>query len=206
MTSFRTSVRPFSDFHFSERFWKKPGFNKFCHFLYFKKWKKKKKMTDWLHFTDGRTPIHCIALYCITCIALHYIMCIALHCIALLTERNVNSTACLLLIVPSVTFIFFCHWMYPMDCVSVNVVRQLFWLRTSVRTHYWLRTELKLNWNNWNLSVHPWHSYILHWYFHFWEVKWLHSVRPSSYIQISILAGSWVRNLASTRFCHFFVF
>jgi hypothetical protein len=55
--------------------------------------------------------LHCIALHCIAlhCIALHCIVlhCIALHCIALhcitLTERNVNSTACFVLIVPSVT-------------------------------------------------------------------------------------------------------
>jgi hypothetical protein len=57
--------------------------------------------------TDGLPYIHCIALHCIAlCITLY---CIVLHCIALralhyvralhciLTERNVNSTACLLL-------------------------------------------------------------------------------------------------------------
>jgi hypothetical protein len=85
----------------------------FCHFLYFKK-----KLTDFIPYgrTDFRTYIalHCIALHCIVrtlhCIVLYCtIVCsiIALHCIVLhciLTERNVNSTACLLLNVPSVTF------------------------------------------------------------------------------------------------------
>jgi hypothetical protein len=159
-------------------------------------------MTDWLHSvrTDG-LPLHCtcIALHCIVllhcivvlCIALHYIAlhCIALHCIAaywlnvMLIVRHVCSW-----IVPSVTF----NVLPPIGsvCLFVVFVRQLFfgsgppYGRTDLLLY---ATELKLNWNNWNLSVHPWHSYtdILHWYFHFSEGKWLHSsVRP--YIQISI--------------------
>jgi hypothetical protein len=45
--------------------------------------------------------VHCIALcitlYALHCIALHYVHCIAYVHACILTERNVNSTACLLL-------------------------------------------------------------------------------------------------------------
>jgi hypothetical protein len=74
-----------------------------------------KRLTDFIPYgrTDFRTYIalhcialhyvhvlHCIALCALHCIALRCIALCALHCIALhciLTERNVNSTACLLL-------------------------------------------------------------------------------------------------------------
>jgi hypothetical protein len=132
--------------------------------------------------------LYCIALhcYCIACITLHYVTCIALHTYwtVMLIVRHVCSW-----IVPSVTFNkFFAIECITSDRICVFVclclsVTFFFWLRTSDGQTYLLyATELKLNWNNWNLSVHPWHSYMQHftWYFHFSGGKRLHSVRPSS--------------------------
>jgi hypothetical protein len=80
--------------------------------LFFKNEKKIKKwLTDFIPLRTDGLPLHCIALHCIArcivlhCIALYCITCIALHCTlycvtcmhCMLTERNVNSTACLLL-------------------------------------------------------------------------------------------------------------
>jgi hypothetical protein len=106
-----------------------------------------------------------IALRCR--IALH------LHLRLLLTERNVNSTACLLLIVPSVTFNFFAI-IIDRICVCLFVLTSTFFF---FFWDYYGRTTLDciVNWN-WteitNLSVHPWHSY--------WqeENNWNLSVHP----------------------------
>jgi hypothetical protein len=163
MTSFHASVRTFR-FPFGEVLSSKPGFNKILSFCILKNEKKKKKMTDWLHY--GRTdfvhtlhyialPLHCIALHCIVhCIALHYITYIAyvhyITCIAywlnVMLLRHVCSW-----IVPSVTF-----KLMPLNvasdriCVSVCVCLSVafFWLRTSVRTDLltvcdWTETKLK---------------------------------------------------------------
>jgi hypothetical protein len=55
------------------------------------------------------------------------------------------------------------------------------WIHGHWRLTWLYATELKLNWNNWNLSVHPWYRT-----YHFYidisilaRGKWLHSVRPS---------------------------
>jgi hypothetical protein len=148
-----------------------------------------KKKKNWLTSfrTDGRTSIritlHCIVLHyialhciaCITCIALRVLHC-TLHCIAywlnvMLIVRHVCSW-----IVPSVTFktykfkskFFAINYGLRSDlCVSVSFVCNVFLapdLRTDGQTYLLYATELKLNWNNWNLSVHPWHSYILTFY------------------------------------------
>jgi hypothetical protein len=136
-------------------------------------------MTDWLHSvrTDG-LPLHtlCIAftlcalcaLHCIVlhCIALHYIHCIALRIYCIAYWLNV------MLIVRHV-----CSWIVP--SVTFNVLPRsdlCFLCRLSVTFFFgsgppYGRTDLldcmrltELNWNNWNLSVHPWHSYILTFY------------------------------------------
>jgi hypothetical protein len=110
---------------------------------------KKKKKNDWLTSfvrTDGLPyTLHCIALHCIAlcyivalmihCIYIALRTYIALHCIDIPSERNVNSTACLLLNcyighVPqrfsvSVCFVFVCLFLVPFgsDEVRPSVLR-----------------------------------------------------------------------------------
>jgi hypothetical protein len=187
------SIRPsvHSDFHFSgglssETWLQRPSVHsdfhllrgpvpvqastRFCHFVFLKKWKKKKKMTDWLHSvrTDFRYIAlrHCIALHCIACIvmialhcvhalmhciALHVHMCIALHyvyCITywlnvMLIVRHVCSW-----IVPSVTFNFF-----AIECITSDRICVFVCLCLSVNFFFvgppYGRTDLDcmLNWN-----------------------------------------------------------
>jgi hypothetical protein len=223
MTSFRTSVRPYIQISILARGPEFETSTRFCHFVFLKNEKKNKKMTDWLHSvrTDGlpHTLLHCIALHCIVlhCIAFTIrtciTHCIALHCITywlnvMLIVRHVCSW-----IVPSVTFNSLpLNFTSDRICVLFVCVCPSRFLAPDLRwtDSYWLyATELKLNWNNWNLSVHPWHSYILTFYI---DISILAekmtsfntSVRP--YIQISIFERSWVRNLASTDFVIFLYF
>jgi hypothetical protein len=178
----------------------------------------KKNKNDWLTSfrTDGRTSVltyvHCIAL--LHCIALH---CIALHCIAYhwlnamlmvhfaleLCHRSFNKFEQILSWINSRANFLPLNVLPRSDlCVCLFVCPSaFFWLRT-LRTDgqtYWLyATELKLNWNNWNLSVHPWHSYILTFYIDISILargKMTIPPRPSVHSDFHFSERSWVRNL-----------
>jgi hypothetical protein len=104
-------------------------------------------------------------------------------------------------IVPSVTFN-----VLPPICVFVCLSVTFFSpdLRTDGQTTWLYATELKLNWNNWNLSpsVTFVHTDILL-IFPFWrEVKWLHpAIRPSVHSDFHFSERSWVQK--PEWFCHF---
>jgi hypothetical protein len=183
-------------------------------------------MTDWTSFRTGRTDLritlhwycNCIVLV-LHCIELNNVFivmhCIALYCITVLhcipTERNVNSTACLFWIV-IVTLINsranFCHWtdligFCVFTCLSVTFFFAGPYGRTDLRLY---AMNLKLNWNNWNLSSSIrdirtyWHFYI--------DISILARgkmtipyVRPSVHSDLILARGPEFENpFSSTRF------
>jgi hypothetical protein len=121
-----------------------------------------------LHCIALRHCIACIALYC-DCIALHYDALRAYWLNVMLIVRHVCSWMChrsRLINSKQLTMIVI---LPPIGSVCLSVcfvfVRLFFGSGPPYgRTRLDYATELKLNWNNWNLSVHPWHSYILTFY------------------------------------------
>jgi hypothetical protein len=155
-------------------------------FVFLKKWHKKTLIClcpAGRRWTSVHTLLYCIVLHC----ALHYCQwphCIALHCITVLycIVSDTDWTYVRRMFALNVGSVTFNTAAIVRNAGTFNMYFFFFsffcWDSAMDADNTWLSIELELNWNNWNLSVHP------HIRTYRQENNWNLSVHPVTFLQL----------------------